>query len=193
MFLQGEPASGVHVVVSGWIKLYRMAPNGAEAVVSVFARVESFGEAVALRGLPYPVSAEAVTDSQVMLIPTDALLSMLRDDPEAAVSVLAATFSHLHSLVEQLGQLKSETGAQRVADFLLNLCQARSGGCVVELPYDKALIAGRLGMKPESLSRAFSRLKPAGVRIQRNTAEIADVERLRDYVEADPAEAWSRN
>lgn len=193
MFLQGEPANGVHVVLGGWIKLYRMAPNGAEAVVSVFARGESFGEAVALRGVPYPVSAEAVTDSQVMLIPTEALLTMLRNDPEAAVSVLASTFGHLHSLVEQLGQLKSETGAQRVADFLLRLCQAEAGSCAVELPYDKALIAGRLGMKPESLSRAFSRLKGAGVRIVRNTAEIDDVNLLRNYVEADPAEAWSRN
>jgi hypothetical protein len=47
----------------------------------------------------------------------------------------------------------------------------------VTLPYDKVLIAGRLGMKPESLSRAFARLKDQGVTISQNVAEIDDVGR----------------
>ncbi|MDF0602427.1 Crp/Fnr family transcriptional regulator [Psychromarinibacter sp. C21-152] len=192
LFLQGEPCGGVHVVLDGWVKLYRIAPNGSEAVVNVFTRGESFGEAVAFRRRDYPVSAEASTACRTMMIPAEDLLQLIRRDPEACVSMIASTFAHLHSLVEQLEQLKAETGAQRVAQFLLTLCDAEDGACRVTLPYDKVLIAGRLGMKPESLSRAFSRLKPAGVKISRNHAEIADVDQLRDYVEADPADAWSR-
>ncbi len=60
------------------------------------------------------------------------------------------------------------------------------------LPYDKVLIAGRLGMKPESLSRSFARLKEVGVSVTQNHAAISEVEQLRAYVEEDPAEAWSR-
>lgn len=192
VFLQDEKAEGVHVVLDGWVKLYRVSPSGAEAVVGVFARGQSFGEAVALKNGPYPVSAEAVTPSDVMVLPASALVAMMHDDPDVCVSILASTFSHLHSLVEQLEQLKAQTGAQRVAEFLLSLCQGEEGGCTVDLPYDKVLIAGRLGMKPESLSRAFARLKPAGVTIRKNHARIEDVERLREYAEDDPAQAWSK-
>ncbi|CUH44959.1 Crp/Fnr family transcriptional regulator [Ruegeria atlantica] len=188
IFLQEEEAKAVHVVLAGWVKLFRMAPTGAEAVVSVFTRGESFGEAVALRNVPYPVSAEAVSACEIMHIPSPLLLSLMREDPEIGVSILASTFTHLHSLVAQLEQLKAQTGAQRVAEFLLNLSDKVSGGCEVELPYDKMLIAGRLGMKPESLSRAFSRLKPVGVKINRNHAEIADIQSLRDYAERDSSE-----
>ncbi|WP_109313509.1 Crp/Fnr family transcriptional regulator [Ruegeria sp. AU67] len=188
IFLQEEEAKAVHVVLAGWVKLFRMAPTGAEAVVSVFTRGESFGEAVALRNVPYPVSAEAVSACEIMHIPSPLLLSLMREDPEIGVSILASTFTHLHSLVAQLEQLKAQTGAQRVAEFLLNLSDKVSGGCEVELPYDKMLIAGRLGMKPESLSRAFSRLKPVGVKINRNHAEIADIQCLRDYAERDSSE-----
>ncbi|WP_282170255.1 Crp/Fnr family transcriptional regulator [Ruegeria atlantica] len=188
IFLQEEEAKAVHVVLAGWVKLFRMAPTGAEAVVSVFTRGESFGEAVALRNVPYPVSAEAVSPCEIMHIPSPLLLSLMREDPEIGVSILASTFTHLHSLVAQLEQLKAQTGAQRVAEFLLNLSDKVSGGCEVELPYDKMLIAGRLGMKPESLSRAFSRLKPVGVKINRNHAEIADIQSLRDYAERDSSE-----
>ncbi len=188
IFLQEEEAKAVHVVLAGWVKLFRVTPTGAEAVVSVFTRGDSFGEAVALRDVPYPVSAEAVSPCEVMHIPSPVLLSLMREDAEIGVSILAATFTHLHSLVAQLEQLKAQTGAQRVAEFLLNLCEVESGACEVELPYDKMLIAGRLGMKPESLSRAFSRLKSVGVKINRNHADIADIDVLRDYADSDPSE-----
>jgi hypothetical protein len=62
----------------------------------------------------------------------------------------------------------------------------------VTLPYDKVLIAARLGMKPESLSRAFARLREFGVRVKQNHAALADVAKLRDYVEEDPAASWSK-
>ena len=192
LFLQGETAQAIHIVTEGWVKLYRIAPNGGEAVVNVFAKGESFGEAVAFRGHAYPVSAEAVTACEVMRIPSNAIVEAMRKDPEIAVSVLASTFAHLHSLVSQLEQLKAQTGPQRVAEFLLELCEHEEGSCVVTLPYDKFLIAGRLGMKPESLSRSFAKLKNAGVHIKRNHAAIDDIERLRDFSETDPVEAWHK-
>ena len=112
--------------------------------------------------------------------------------PEIARAMLSATFLHLRQLVEQIEQLKAQTGAQRVAQFLLQLCDVDTGGCTVTLPYDKPLIAGRLGIKPESLSRAFTRLRDTGVQIDHNHALIADVARLRDFVEQDRADFWRR-
>lgn len=192
IFLQDEKATVVHVVLDGWVKLYRIAPNGNETVVNVFTRGHSFGEAVAFRLKPYPVSAEAVTDCTLLQISARRFISMLQREPEVAIAVVASTFQHLHDLVGQVEQIKSQTGAQRVADFLIRLCTSKSGSCVVTLPYDKLLIAGRLGMKPESLSRAFAKLKTVGVHVSRHHATIDDIEALHDYAEKDPAEAWSK-
>lgn len=192
VFLQGEEAQVIHVVLEGWVKLYRVAPNGNEAVVNVFTRGHSFGEAVAFRHDSYPVSSEAVTDCRLLLISARTFISTMMQEPEICVAVLSSTFLHLHQLVGQVEQIKAQTGAQRVAEFLLELCHDDEGGCTVTLPYDKVLIAGRLGMKPESLSRAFGKLKSVGVRIARNHAAIDDVARLRAYSEEDPANAWNK-
>ncbi|MEZ5912371.1 MAG: Crp/Fnr family transcriptional regulator [Paracoccaceae bacterium] len=192
IFLQGEPANAIYIVLDGWVKLFRISPNGSEAVVGVFTKGSSFGEAVALRHADYPVAAEAVTDCRLLRLDADILLREIRENPEVAIAIIAATYSHLHDLVSQVEQLKAQTGAQRVAEFLLDLAPCPGGACKVTLPYDKVLIAGRLGMKPESLSRAFSRLKEQGVKIRQNIAHIDDIARLRDYVEIDPALAWSR-
>ena len=192
IFLQGERAKAIYLVAEGWVKLYRIAPSGAEAVVNVFTNGSSFGEAVAFRDDVYPVSAEAVTDCRLIRIEADGFLRKIRETPELAISILSATFTHLHALVAQVEALKAQTGAQRVAEFLLELSSCRDGACSVILPYDKVLIAGRLGMKPESLSRAFARLREQGVTVRQNMAEIEDVTVLRDYVEEDPALAWTK-
>lgn len=192
VFLQGEAAKAIFIVLDGWVKLHRFSQNGNEVVVNVFTRGHSFGEAVAFRELPYPVSAEAVTDCTLLMIPTHGLRAVLEQEPDLAMAILASTFQHLHELVGQIEQIKSQTGAQRVADFLIKLSDHDSGKCVVTLPYDKVLIAGRLGMKPESLSRAFAKLKKFGVHVSRHHAKIDDIQALYEFVEKDPADAWSK-
>lgn len=192
IFVQGEDARAVHIVLDGWVKLYRMTPSGAEAVVGVFTRGSSFGEAVALRGEPYPVSAEAVTRCELMSIPSQVIRREILDNPEFCLTILAATFQHLHDHVTQIEQLKAHTGPQRLAAFLLDLADADGEGDShsVTLPYDKSLIAGRLGMKPESLSRAFAKLRKFGVVVQRSQARITDPDALRAFADSDPADSW---
>ncbi len=191
IFLQGERADAIYIVAEGWVKLYRIAPSGAEAVVAVYSRGASFGEAVAFRHDTYPVAAEAASDCRLIRIDADIILKQIRENPMLAFSLLSATYAHLHALVGQIEALKAQTGAQRVAEFLLELAQCEEGTCKVTLPYDKVLMAGRLGMKPESLSRAFARLKDQGVQISQNVANIGDLEALRSYAEGDPGLAWS--
>jgi len=192
LFLQGEPAHHVYVVLWGWVKLFRIAHGGTEAIVGVFTRGQSFAEAVAFRDDVYPVNGEAVTDCRLLQLRAGIVLEMMKYRPEIGTAILSATFQHLHELVGQVEQLKAQTGAQRVAEFLLQLCRVEAGSCTVTLPYDKVLIAGRLGIKPESLSRAFVRLGDAGVTIRQNHAMIADIARLRDFVEQDRAEFWRK-
>jgi CRP-like cAMP-binding protein len=193
IFLQGETADAIFIVADGWVKLYRITPHGSEAVVAVFTKGASFGEAVALQGGAYPVACEAVTEATLIRIDAETFRNILKQSPEAALSMLSATYMHLHSLVAQVEELKARTGAQRVASFLLELAPCGQGSCEVTLPYDKALIAGRLGLQPESLSRAFAKLKSHGVTIKVNQASIEDVEALRLLAEEDRAHSWSKD
>lgn len=192
VFHHGDRAQSIHIVMAGWVKLYRIAPNGTEAVVGVMTRGQSFGEPIALRRAAYPVSAEATTDCELLAVPARAFLDLLHERPEAAIAVLSATFLHLQGLVEQIEQLKARSAPQRVAEFLLELCPPDAESATVILPYDKLLIAGRLGMQPESLSRAFVRLRDHGVHIRQSNAAIASVSRLRELAHADAGGSLSR-
>ncbi|MEZ5722607.1 MAG: cyclic nucleotide-binding domain-containing protein [Paracoccaceae bacterium] len=78
IFSQDDPADAIYIVLDGWVKLFRIASSGTEAVVGVFTRGHSFGEAVALRKARYPVFAEAVTDGTLMRLDARELLKRTR-------------------------------------------------------------------------------------------------------------------
>jgi CRP-like cAMP-binding protein len=179
LFRQGEPASAFFIMLEGWVKLYRLTPAGEEIVLHVLTKGDSFAEAVAFTGGRYPAMAEAVSEARVMRIPAEHVVGCIREMPDIALAMIASTSQHLHRLVQQVERLKVQTGLQRVAEFLASMCPAEDGSYNVALPYDKGLIAGRLGLKPESLSRAFARLRTIGVRVHASTVEVPDVGKLR--------------
>ena len=181
LFEQDEPASAFYLVLDGWVKLFRMTVSGDEAVVGVFARGECIAEVPCLTGGRYPVSAEIVADARLLAVPARGIAELTRASPEIGLAMLASTSLHLRKLVDQIEELKARTGPQRLANFLVELAPVAQGPCTIALPYEKLLIAGRLGMKPESLSRAFQRLQSVGVRSSHNTIAVGDVARLAEF------------
>ncbi len=183
LFHQGEPADAFFVILGGWIKLYRVTPDGNEAVVGVYRRGETFAEAAMFLGGRYPVSAEVVTDARLLRVDGQVLRRRIMEQPELALSMLASASYHLKALVEQIEHIKLLSAPQRLAEFLVRLSPVREGEATIELPYEKALIANRLGMKPESLSRALAKLRPLGVSVDREHVSVVDVAVLAQFVE----------
>ena len=186
LFRQGEPATSFFIIVEGWIKLYRITPAGDEAVLNVFAKGQSFAEVVTFTpGGRYPAMASAVTRSRLILIPADHIVDCIRKMPEIAIAMIVSTSQHLQLLIGRVEQLTAQSGMQRVADFLISLTSCVAGPCTISLPYDKLLIAGRLGLKPESLSRIFAKLRSMGVDVRSSEVVVEDVATLLDLVAAE--------
>jgi CRP-like cAMP-binding protein len=182
LFRQGEPATSFFVIVEGWIKLCRITPAGDEAVLNVFTDGQSFAEAVTLTTGRYPATASAVARTRVIMIPADHVIDCIRKMPEVAIAMIASTSQRLQLMASRIEQLTAQSGIQRVADFLISLAPCANGPCRIVLPYDKSLIAGRLGLKPESLSRVFAKLRTVGVEVRASDVLVDDVETLQNLV-----------
>ncbi|MEN9063460.1 Crp/Fnr family transcriptional regulator [Ponticoccus litoralis] len=179
VFSAGAPAQHVFVIMAGWVKLYSVSARGQEAVINVLGPGQTIGDAAVLGAPAHMVHAEATTRVQALQLPVSLVLSLMDRSPETRGAILAGARAHLNALVREIEMLKLRDGAQRAARFLLSLLPPGQGGaCDVRLPYDKVVIAGRIGMSPESLSRAFARLRNRGVTVEGNTARIADTHDL---------------
>lgn len=181
LFQRGDPADAFYIILDGWVKVYRMSPVGVETIVSIFTRGESFAEAAMFNGGVYPVDAETITPCRILCIYADTFRSLVHEEPDLALAMLASTSKHLKYLVEQLEQIKLLSAPRRIAGFLVGLCSSDEGPCTITLPYEKSLIANRLGMQPESFSRAILKLRPIGVMVEREYVAITDVAKLNEY------------
>jgi CRP/FNR family transcriptional regulator, dissimilatory nitrate respiration regulator len=183
IFEEGEPAAGFFCVIEGWAKLYRLREGGAEVVVALVAEGETFAEAVMFSGGRYPVSCEAATRARILKVDAVSLRREVMAEPQLAFDMLAAISIRLRELVNEVEQVKARSAPQRIAEFLLQQAGVVSGAARLTLPYEKALIAARLGMQPESFSRGLGKLAQIGVAVDREDVIIRDVVRLAAFAE----------
>jgi CRP-like cAMP-binding protein len=178
LFVQDEEASRFFVVLDGSVRLFRATPDGQDSTIALLGPGESLAEAAIFDSGRYPVSACVAEPARLLVVPAAGFLARLRQNPDLALNLLAAMSRHLRRLVAKIEQLSSHTALERVARFLLRLCPADQDWVEIELPQDKGLIAARLNMQPETLSRALARLRAHGVTTVGSRVVIADVARL---------------
>lgn len=178
LFGQGDDARHFFAVLSGGVKIYRSTPQGDQAVLGVFGPGETFAEAAMFLARRYPATGETIEESRLCLFERDAFEASITANPQLSLGMLGAISYHLHHMVLEVEQLKTRNAEQRLVDFLLGLCKTETGACRITLPYDKSLLAARLGMRPESLSRNLAHLAGFGVHVNGDEIAIDSVEQL---------------
>lgn len=186
LFRRGDASNGFHVVVTGQLKLYMLSPQGVEKVVELIGPGQSLGEAVMFLQRPFPVTAEALQDSLVLRIDRTAIDGLLDTEPMFARRLLAGLSLKLHSLLRDIETYSERSSAQRVIGYLLQHCEslqtADDDAISIDLPTTKQVIASKLNLTPESLSRSFLELTRAGlIEVQGRTIRITSIRQLRDH------------
>jgi CRP/FNR family transcriptional regulator, dissimilatory nitrate respiration regulator len=186
LFTRSQPAEHFFLIFSGGVKIFLDTVDGEQTVLEVAGRGETFAEAVVFLGLAYPASAEVAEDAQLLEIPAQPFLRALEEDNRLALAMLAALSRRLHQLINRVAEVSNRKTDERLADFILTLVDQPAGAAEVRLPFEKALVAKRLGMTPESLSRALAKLRAYGISTDGTLVRLADIGRLRAAYGADP-------
>ncbi len=181
LFEAGDQVRCFYGVVSGWVKLYNRREDGTEVVLGIFTQGETFAEAALFMSEVYPAIAETVSTVRLIEFEREYFADRVLNNPSICKGMFASLSMHLNRMTREYEQLQSRSGEQRLGRFLLRLCNTDRGSGTVRLPFDKALIAARLGMKPETLSRSFARLKAVGVKVEREVVHVDDITLLRKH------------
>ncbi|HUW36718.1 MAG TPA: Crp/Fnr family transcriptional regulator [Rhodocyclaceae bacterium] len=185
LFHKGDVPRGFYLIVFGQIKLAFPSSQGNEKVVEIIGPRQSFGEAVMFMDRPYPVFAESLGDTLLLHIAKSAVFELLERDGSFARRMLAGLSVRLHSLVQDVESYSQRSSTQRVIGYLLEHA-AQAGGdegeTAVTLPTSKQVIASRLNLTPETLSRIFHDLAQAGlISVHGKAVTIHDQSRLRQF------------
>ncbi len=184
LFLHEDKAEFFYVIASGWVKLFRETLDGEEAVIDVLKHGHIFGETSIFDGGTYSNGAQIVEDATLIILPIALLKEKIEVNAKLSMQMLSSMSRFRKQQDNELEHLNLQNTPQRIGCFLLRLCNSNTdnSSITLNLPYDKTLIASRLGMKPETFSRALSRLrKETGIKITGATVKIDNIERLSSY------------
>lgn len=184
LFQRGDPAHGFYFIVFGQIKLAFPSSSGNEKVVEILGPRQSFGEAAVFSQRPYPVFAQALADTLLLFVPREAIFDLLTKDVSFARNMLAGLAMRLHALIQDVESYSLRSSAQRVIGYLLQHCPDEhcEGSIEITLPTAKQVIASRLNLTPETLSRILHDLAEARlIELHGKQIKINDLKRLREY------------
>lgn len=183
LFMQQDEAHRFFIILKGWVKLFRETLDGTQAVVDILPAGHMFGEASIFEGDLYPYSAEATEPCEILSLPLRFLKIEIEENPKLALAMLSAMARYRKQQDQELEHRVLQNAPQRIGCFLLRLAdQTKDGRIVIHLPYDKTLVASRLGMQPETFSRALSKLKAeTGIEVKGATIMLDDLEQLSRY------------
>lgn len=179
---QGDQATHLFVLLDGQVTLSNTEHNGASAVVEVVQPGGHFILSAVLARMPHLMNAHATTTARVVALEAEPLLALVHQEPLLASALLRAEAMDFSAMVRQVCDLKMRTTAQRLGCYLLDLTEnAAENTASFRLPFDKRLLAARLGCRQENLSRAFAALRTLGVETHGARVTLHDIARLRDY------------
>lgn len=185
LFSRGDAAERFFIVLEGRVNLFALTEKGDQSIIEVIDAGQSFAEGAIFAGAVYPLNAEVAAGSRLLEVPAQPFLRRLGERQGLAAQLLASLARWERRLIHEIADLKSLSPVQRLGAYLLALTTGEGQGAAqLQLPLTKSELASRLGITPESLSRALKRLATVGVTTRGRTVVIADIPALRRFCNA---------
>jgi len=183
VFSEGEPCSGLYVVASGHVRIFKSSASGREQVLSIDGPGSSVAELPVFDGGTYPASVAAIDDVTLLFVSKQDFQALCLAHPQVALKVLRVVGGRLRRLVGIIEELSFATVRHRLASYLWRLAQTEgkhtAHGIEVTLPISNQELAAQIGTVRELVSRNLSRLQSEGMlRIDGRNVTITDLQAL---------------
>lgn len=174
---EGQPADFLHVIVSGLVQLVAR-DHARETTMAVLEPPSTFIMAAVFLDRTYLQTARALESSRILLLPADPIRSFVARDIALANNVARDLAAAYRTVAQELKNQKLRPGLQRLANWLIRRDAETGGTGRIVLPYEKKVLAARLGMAPEILSRSFVTLAKYDVLVEGREVHIKDAKSL---------------
>jgi CRP/FNR family cyclic AMP-dependent transcriptional regulator len=183
IFAEGEPCTGLYVVESGHVRIFKSSPGGREHVLSIDGPGGSIAELPVFDGGNYPASAAAVDEAILLFVSKQDFQSLCLTHPQVALKVLRVVGGRLRRLVGIIEELSFTTVRHRLAALLVRLAKASgkrvNGGVQITLPANNQELASQIGTVRELISRNLSRFQAEGMlKIEGRAVTVTDLKAL---------------
>jgi len=189
IFGEGDPCSGLYIVQSGNVRIFKSSAGGREQVLSIDGPGSSIAELPVFDGGTYPASTQAVNACNLFFFSRQDFQALCLQHPQVALKVLRVVGGRLRRLVGIIEELSFTTVRHRLIALLVRLAKAegsRNGDAVtVLLPANNSELAAQIGTVRELVSRNLSRLQADGlIQVDNRDLKIPSLKKLESELES---------
>ena len=188
LFSEGEPCTGLFIVVTGRVRIFKTSPSGREHVLTIEGPGASVAELPVFDGGAYPASASALEETTALFVSRADLRAICLENPEVSLKLLQVIGARLRRLVGIIEELSFTTVRHRLISWLLRQAKLEghpsNRGIVLSLNASHQELAAQIGTVRELVSRNLARLQAQNF-IEMNGREITILDP--DGLEADLA------
>ncbi len=179
LFAVAEPATSIHVVASGTLRVFTSSMQGTEPTLALIHEGEVVGELGVLDDVPRSASIAALRRSEIIEVPAGAFRAAYRSDPAIARQMVTMLAARLRTVTDGLADLAYLDLGGRLAKYLLTE-QERQGRAAITLTLTQAELGQMLGGARQSVNQVMRALEEAGlIRLEGRTVRIVDEHGLR--------------
>lgn len=182
---EGDRPRSLFVLMKGLAELYTAADEREPALAIVWPP-ETLIPAAALTDKPYLVSVRTLAPSAILCLDCSQVRAAARQHAELAFRLATILCGQFRMVQRGWKEMRLRDAPHRLACFLYRLIEAHGEHGCADLPIPKHRIAARLGMAPESVSRALGTLEDHGLKVRGSRAIIMDRSRLQRFCTPDP-------
>jgi CRP-like cAMP-binding protein len=183
----GDRADSAIVLLSGLVKIHKLASEGADVLLALCGPGDLLGEITAVRQAVRAASATAVAAVRARVIPVGELRAFLAAHPRTTLALLDLTLGRLYASDERRIEFATAESLARVSSRLVELAErfgdrSEHGQVDVALPVSQEELASWSGCSRESTARSLRTLRDLGlIRTQRMRLSVVDLDRLRSH------------
>ena len=177
IFNPGDAGDCFFVLRRGKVKIFKTS-RGKEQIIKIFNKPALFGEAASFTGKNFPAWAEAIEDSEVIVIPRQDFLQLMKEDPEIGMNLLSVMAQRLIHLTNVIESLSLKDALSKVASYILRRYEEEGNP---EIPFSTSMASMELGLSKETVSRMLGKLKDLGaIEKSGNRVKISNITALKD-------------
>lgn len=177
---ENQPADFLYILLDGLVEMFA-EHNGTVTVTEILEPVSLFILAAVLKDDVCLQSASCLAPARVLMIPAAVVRALMSQDVAFMTAIVFELASAYRRTIKELKNQKLRTGAERLANWLLIESAKNRDEGQFRLRIEKRMLALRLGMTPEHLSRNFAALQAHGVHAANYDIHIDDFAALRAF------------
>lgn len=182
LFEAGDQLSELSYLLTGYIGAKDPRSTNGDTLVDILLPVRPLCLPAVLLGFPAPVGAYALTAGRLITFPADRLREMIHRRSGLARAFLDGALGEAHEQAEEIRSLKLQSSPQRLAAYLLQLItDPDESPARIVLPFERRLLAAKVGCAEENVTRAFAALRRLGVVTEREVVVARDVPALKAF------------